>query len=66
MLLKTSAYVKSCNGETKWINVLIKEVQLLKKCTGIWINVSTSIKKELDCKPINIKFFFENKNMVIR
>ena len=31
MLPKTSAYVKSCNGETKWKNFFIKNYDLLIK-----------------------------------
>ena len=31
MLLKTSSYVRSYNGETKWMNFLIKDNELLKK-----------------------------------
>ena len=31
MLPKTSAYLKSYDGETKWMNFLIKDDNLLKK-----------------------------------
>ena len=51
MLPKTSAYVKSYDGDIKWM-YFFTEDELLKKYNGIWNKVSDSIKKELDCKPI--------------
>ena len=53
MLQKTSAYVKSYDGETKWMYYFIEDVELLKTYNGIWNRISNSIKKELDCKPIH-------------
>ena len=47
MLPKTSAYVKSYDGQTKWINFLIKDDDLLGKCNTIWEKVSADIKKNL-------------------
>ena len=35
MLPKTSTYLKSYDGETKWMSCFIKDVALLKKCTDI-------------------------------
>ena len=59
MLPKYSDYVKHCDGETKWINFLIKDDDLLKKY--ISNKVSNSIKKELDCKLIFKKHFLKTK-----
>ena len=50
MLPKTSAYVKSYDGQTKWIYFLIKDNKLLEKYNTIWDKVSTDIKKEFDSK----------------
>ena len=38
----------------------IEDDELLGKYNGIWIKVSNSLKKQLECKPIYNKFFFEN------
>ena len=35
MLRKMSTYVKNFDGETKWINFLIKDDELLKKYNDI-------------------------------
>ena len=51
MLPKTSAYVKSYDGQTKGIYFLIKDNKLLEKYNTIWDKVSTDIKKEFDSKP---------------
>ena len=57
MFPKKSTYVKCCDGETKWMDFLIEDDELLKKDNDIWNKVSNSISKTLDCKPIcNIKF----------
>ena len=45
MLPKTSAYVKSYDGETKWTYFLIENDDLLEKYNAIWDNVSLDIKK---------------------
>ena len=47
MLLKTRAYVKSCDGQTKWMYFLIEDDDLLEKYSTIWDKVSTDIKKNL-------------------
>ena len=52
MLPKTSAYVKSYDGQTKWMYILIKEDNLLEKCNAIWNKVSADIKKEFDRKHV--------------
>ena len=43
---KTSAYVKHCYGQTKWMYSLIKDDYLLKKYNTIWDKISPNIKKE--------------------
>ena len=49
MLPKTSAYVKSYDGQTKWTYFLIEvDDLLLKKYNTIWDKVSADIKNELD------------------
>ena len=48
MLLKTSGLVKFYNDETKWMNFLIKDDDLLRKYNDIWNKVSSNIKKELN------------------
>ena len=55
MLPKTSAYVKSYNGQTKWMYFLIEDDDLLEKYNTIWDKVSADIKKELFLKT-KIKF----------
>ena len=45
MLPKTSAYVKSYDGHTKWMYSLIEDDDLLEKYNAIWNIVSTNIKK---------------------
>ena len=57
MLPKTSAYVKSYHGQTKWVYFLIEGDNLLEKYNAIWHKVSADIKKEFDSKPV-YKFFF--------
>ena len=44
MLHKTKAYVKSYNGQTKWMSFLIEDDDLLEKCNNIWDKVSDDIK----------------------
>ena len=47
MLLKTSAYVKSYDGQTKWSYFSIEDDELLEKYNTIWDKVSADIKKSL-------------------
>ena len=47
MLLKTSAYVKSYDGQTKWLYFSIEDDELLEKYNTIWDKVSADIKKSL-------------------
>ena len=46
MVLKTSAYVKSYVGETKWMYFLIEKNDLSERYNTIWDKVSADIKKE--------------------
>ena len=45
MLPKTSAYVKSYDGQTKWMYFLIKVDHLLEKYKTIQDKVSADIRK---------------------
>ena len=48
MLPKTSAYVKSYDGQTKWMYFFIEDDDLLEKYSTVWDKVSPDIKKEFD------------------
>ena len=61
MLPKTSAYVKSYDGQTKWMYFLIEHDSLLEKYNTIWDNVSGDIKKEFDSKPVYNKNILKTK-----
>ena len=45
-------YVKSYDGQTKWIYYLIKDGNLLEKYNIVWDKISTDIKKEFDREPV--------------
>ena len=46
MLPKTSTYVKSYDGQTKWMHFFfIEDDDLLEKYNTIWDKVSADIKK---------------------
>ena len=45
MLPKTSAYVKSYDGQTKWMYLLIEDDHSLRKYNAIWEKVSADIKR---------------------
>ena len=55
---KTNAYVKSYEGQTKWMYFLIEDDDLLEKYNTIWDKVSSDIKKEFDSEPVYNKKFF--------
>ena len=57
MLPKTSAFVKSYDGRTKWVYFLIEDDDLLEKCNTILDKVSTDMKEEVDASLSVIKFF---------
>ena len=42
-LPKTSTYVKSYDGQTKWMYFLIENDDLLEKCNTIWYKVNADI-----------------------
>ena len=52
MLPKTSTYVKSYDGQTKWMCFLIKDDELLEKYNTILDEVGADIKKEFDSEPV--------------
>ena len=52
MVIKTTAYVKRYDGQTKCMYFLIEDNDLLEKFNTIWDKVSTGIKKEFDSKPV--------------
>ena len=45
MLPKTSTYVKSYHGQTKWMYFLIEDDKLSTKYNTVWDKVSADIKK---------------------
>ena len=45
MFSKTSAYVKTCYGQTKWMYFLTEDDDLLEKYNTVWDKVSSDIKK---------------------
>ena len=61
MLPKTSAYVKSYDGQTKWMYFLIEDDDLLEKYNTIWDKVSADIKKEFDSEPVYNKNYLKTK-----
>ena len=61
MLPKTSAYLKSYNGQIKWMYFLIKDDDLLTKYNTIWDKVSADIKKQFDSKPVYNREFLKTK-----
>ena len=61
MLPRTSTYVKSYDGLTKWIYFLIEDYYLLDKYNTIWHKVSTDIKKEFDSQPVYNEKFLKTK-----
>ena len=61
MLPKTSAHVKSYDGQTKWMYFLIEDDDLLEKYNTIWDKASADIKKEFDSEPVYDKGFLKTK-----
>ena len=61
MLPKTSAYVKSYAGKTKWMYFSIEDDYLLEKYKVIWGKVSADIKNELDSEPVYNKNYLKTK-----
>ena len=61
MLPKTSTYVKSYDGHTKWMYFLIEDDDLLVKYKTIWNKVSADIKKEFDSEPVYNENYLKTK-----
>ena len=61
MFPKTSAYIKSYDGETKWVYFFIEDGDLLKKYDTIWDKVSADIKKEIVRKLVSNEEFLKTK-----
>ena len=61
MLPKTSAYVKSYDGQTKSMSFLIEDDDLLEKYNTIWDKVSANINKEFDSEPVFNKKILKTK-----
>ena len=49
---KISAYLKSYDGQTKWMYFLIEDDDLLEKYNTIWDKISANMKKEFDIEPV--------------
>ena len=49
---KTSAHVKSCHEQTKWMQFLFEDSDLLEKQNTVWNKTSADTKKEFDSKPV--------------
>ena len=58
MLPKTSAYVKSYDGQTKWVYFLNKDDDLLEKYHAIWDKVSAYVKNNLTASLSTMKNFW--------
>ena len=61
MLHKTTAFVKSYDGQTKWMYFSIEDDNLLEKCNTISDKVSADIRKEFDREPVYNKMFSKPK-----
>ena len=61
MLPKSSACVKSYDGQTKWMYFLIEGDNLLEKYNTTWDQVSADIKKEFDSESVYNKEFLKTK-----
>ena len=61
MLPKTSANIKSYDGQTNWTYFFIKDNDLLEKYNTIWDNFSADIRKEIDSEPVYNKNYLKTK-----
>ena len=61
MLPKTSAYVKSYDGQTKWMYFLIEDDNLLEKYNNVWDEVNADIKRNSIASLSTIKIFWKTK-----
>ena len=61
MLLKTSGYVKSYDGQTKWIYFLIENDDLLHEYNTFWDKVNGDSKEEFGSEPVYNKEFLKTQ-----
>ena len=61
MLLKASAYLKPCDGETEQMYFSVEDDELLESYNAIWNKFNNSVKKEFDFERI-----YKNKFLKIR
>ena len=61
MYPKTSTYVKSYDGQIKWMYFLIEDDDFLEKYNTIWDKVSADLKKEFDSKSVYNKKYLKTK-----
>ena len=61
VLTKTSAYVKSYDGQTNWMYFLIEDDDLFEKYNTIWDEVSADMKKKFDSELVYDKKFLKTK-----
>ena len=61
MILKTSVYVKSYDGQTKWVYFLIEDNDLLDKYNTVWDKVIFDIKKEFNSESVYNKKFLKTE-----
>ena len=60
---KHIAYVKSYDGQTKWMYFLTEDNELLEKYNTVWDNVSTDIKENLIASLSITKIFRKPKKI---
>ena len=61
MLPKTMEYVKSYDGQTKWMYFLIEDNDLLEKYNATWDKASAGIEKGFDNEPLYNKTYLTTK-----
>ena len=61
MVPKTSAYVKSYDGQTRWMHFFIEDDDLLEKYNTNWDKVRADIKKEFDSESVYNKNYLKTK-----
>ena len=61
LLMNTSTYVKSYDGQTKWMYFLIEDNDLLGKYNTIWVKVRADIKKEFYSEHVYSKNIWRTK-----
>ena len=61
MLSKTSVYVKSYDGQTKFMYFFIEDDGVLEKYNTIWDKFSANINKEFDSEPVYNKLILKTK-----